>query len=471
MRSCAGGFARSQVLDTILGRLALTPAAILMTAIVYQHPSDLALEKLNTSLAGYLSALSGHSSTKWFFALPGGALAVKPGPDADSLIASLFDHLGKAIGIDSHSASGATYEKLPLKAVMVWSVNSERLNTKFSLVNWENRLYAFVSGDSYPSDEQTEPWTRALNHALRALRTPPTHSWQAVIGYYYDDANPGRSVTAPFTCAGLTFSPAEFDFEESIPQEGSLSAYQIAQWRPFIVCGSIESHSWYAASAALRTQLHLLCALLTIETNHLWKLRQHPHPSAFGDTLRSVNSKLYTRRSRSLPAEAKNPERSVELLNSLWETCQADSEYAGIARAYYEATKMSDHPSFSLVGYVSVIEAVGSKLFSPAMSEKHKCSECGKLKGNSSAQRFRDALSLVLPPDRVKDISERLYKWRSGTAHSGRLYARETTFGIPSMLEGTMLPDESSLYSVRGPGHAQEIARDLLLHALMTPRS
>jgi len=129
-----------------------------------------------------------------------------------------------------------------------------------------------------------------------------------------------------------------------------------------------------------------------------------------------------------------------------------------IARAYYEALRLVDHPSFALVAFVGVIEEVGSKLFQEPLPEN--CASCSRPLSNSAAVRFRKALALVLPPDRVKDVSQRLYKWRSGTAHAGRTHSTEKSFGHPQMSESMLVPNAASLFTIQGPSHAQEIARD-----------
>lgn len=436
-----------------------------MPAIVFHRLSTPAARQLNATLAGYLSTLDAHASTKWFYAAASGPLDVTPGLEADALVARLFERLKDTIGAKGHRSSGSTYEKLPVKAMMVWSAAS-CLATKFSLVNWEGDLYAFVSGDSDGIDQGVEPWVDALGYALSKVNVHPSHAWQALIGMESNvyGTNPGTRVES-FTNAGMSAVPASFEFEEAMPIEASLNTHLLARWQPFVVTGSRFAHSWRAADATVREDLHLLCALLSAQTKRLWRLRQQPQPSAWGE-LSLHNGSATLKRVPRIDAEpATEPTMSVEpQLQQLWRACTEDPACAEIARAYYEAAQMSEHPSFALIGFVGVIEAVGAKLFpSPA---PENCASCGRPKTNSAAKRFRDALSLVLPPGRVKVVSERLYKWRSGTAHAGRLYATETSFGFPKMSESMMVEDKASFFQVRGPHHAHEISRDLLIHLL-----
>lgn len=404
-------------------------------------------------------------ATKWFYAAASGPLDIEPGSEADALVARIFERLKATRGIDGHSSSGGTYEKLPVKAIMVYWV-ADRLSTKFSLVNWEGYIYAFVSGESEHIEQDVQPWLEALEYSLSKVELHPSHAWQALIGMWGDfyGATSGTRM-AGFTVGGMSAVLAGFEFEEQIPMAASLHSHQIAHWQPLVVTGSTVGHSWQAADPAARESLHLLCALLSIQTKRLWKLRHHPHPLELG-TLSIPESSATLKRVACLDAKfSTEPSSSVELqLQHCWQACMEDPQSAEIVRTYYEAIQMSEHPSFALIGFVSVIEAVGAKLFPSVPSES--CVSCGKPRTNSAAKQFRDALSLVLPPDRVKDVSQRLYKWRSGTAHAGRLHAAETLFGMPKMPESVMKENPSLLFLLRGPHHAQEISRDLLVHLL-----
>lgn len=437
-----------------------------MPAIFFHQLGTPAAQQLNSTLAAYLSSLDAHASTKWFYAATSGPLDIIPGPESDALVARVFERLKDTIGVEGHNSSGATYEKLSVRAMMVWSAVSDRLTTKFSLVDWEGDLYAFVSGDSDRIDQGVEPWVDALRYALAKVNVHPVHTWQALIGMGRDvyGASPGSRVVS-FSNAGMSVVPADFEFEEAMPIEASLNAHRFTRWRPFVVTGSTVGHSWHAAEATAHEELHLLCALLSAQTRQRWRLRQHPHPATLGG-LPLPNGSATLKRVPCIDIEPTTESTSTvePELQQLWGACKEDPECADIVRAYYESTQMSEHPSFALIGFVGVIEAVGAKLFpSPA---PENCASCGKPKTNSAAKRFRDALSLVLPHDHIKAVSERLYKWRSGTAHAGRLHATETSFGFPKMSESMMVENKPSLFLVRGPHHAQEIARDLLIRLL-----
>ena len=382
------------------------------------------------------------------------------------MIARIFEHLKELIGVGGYTSAGSTYEKSDLKAMMVWSVGSNEVSTKFSLVNWQNRVYAFISGESDDVDVGIRPWLTALNEALSRRDVHEMHAWQALIGLGRH-IHGGSPSAAPkdFGVAGMSAVCVNFSFEEDVFDPASLISRRRIRWQPFLVSGSSAGHSWQAAETTAREDLHLLCAVLSIHSKRLWRLREQPYPTMWGSLRIPESLSGLTRAPRLVEEQVAQTDYCRDIqLQQLWVTCKEDPEVAAMVRAYYESVQLSDHPSFALIGFVGVIEAVGAKIFPDPPREL--CESCRKPKSSAAAKRFRDALSLVMPPDRVKVVSERLYRWRSGTAHAGRLHAMETSFGLPKMSESMMVENKPTVFQVRGPQHAQEIARDLLIHIL-----
>lgn len=437
-----------------------------MPTLVFHQPCDRQAQDLNDQLAGYLSSLEVHSGTRWYWSVSAHPLDVAPGVEADALVSRVFLHLQESFGISGHQGAGSTYEKLALKAMMVWSVTSDWLTTKLSVVHFKDELFAFVSGTSDGPDKALQPWLDAIQFALATSGDRPTHIWQAVLGMEYANGI-GDVILRPDTRIGdMTLRRAEVAFEETISLRLTLHGSRVVRWQPVLVAGATKGHSWNAAQFEAQEQLHLLCALLSVHTNHVWSLRQIVLPESRGPLVLPQS----TQNLKQVPIETTNTSALCVdecMLEEMWTACQAAPGSATIARAYYEALGLVDHPSFALVGFVGVIEEIGSKLFPDAPQEK--CEGCGRQKGNIAAARFRKALSLVVPEDRVKVVSDRLYKWRSGTAHAGRTYSTETSFGHPQMSESMLVPNAASLFQVRGPSHAREIARDLVVRLLVPP--
>jgi len=165
-----------------------------------------------------------------------------------------------------------------------------------------------------------------------------------------------------------------------------------------------------------------------------------------------------------VPAQASAAIDAVRL-SRMWQRCIDDESVGPPIEAYYQAASLRDsHPSFSLVGFVAAIEEVGKLLVTPPKPER--CPTCGKERTSSSADRFRAALRLVLPENKIKDVSNQLYRWRSGTAHAGRTYAWESSFGRPQMGDSLLVSQPQTMFGVRGTMHADELARELILTLL-----
>ncbi|MDB5779974.1 MAG: hypothetical protein JWP93_2339 [Polaromonas sp.] len=438
-----------------------------MSARIFHQPCDKKMQGLQTQLAEHLAALPAHSDTTWYWAVSAQPLGISPGVEADALIERVFDYLKNSFGITDHQGGGGTYKNLPVKAMIVWSVTSDWLTTKLSLVHCNDGVFAFVSGTfAGPDQALLKPWIDALEFALANAGQDPVHTWQAVLGMEYTNGVRDILIKPEIQIGGITLRKAEVAFEEKIPRASSLQAYRLVRWQPVLVAGSNKVHSWNAAQFEAQEQLHLVCAILSLHTNCVWSVRESVLPVTYG-TLALPQS---TERLKQVPIETLTTSTiSVDesKVAQLWEACQSASGSAAIARAYYEALRLVEHPSFALVAFVGVIEEVGSKLFQAPPQEN--CGSCKRPIGNSAAARFRKALALVLPADHVKDVSERLYKWRSGTAHAGRTHSTEKSFGHPQMSESMLAADAAMLFSAQGPSHAQEIARDLVLHLLLPP--
>lgn len=437
-----------------------------MSALIFHHqPGNKQMQDRNTQLAGYLSGLEVHSETTWYWAVSAQPLDIAPGAEADALVKRVFDYLEKSFGISGCQATGGTYEKVAVKAMMVWSATSDWLTTKLSLVHSNDGLFAFISGIlARPDDALLKPWLEAIQFALANSGKDPAHTWQAVLGMEYANGVRNLTMEAKAQIGGITLRRAEVAFEERIPRASSLQAYSLVRWQPVLVAGSNKGHSWNAAQFEAQEQLHLLCALLSLHTNCVWSVREMACLDSYGPLVLPQS----TERLKQVPIETLTPPTiSVDesKVAQMWEACQTAPDLATIARAYYEALRLVEHPSFALVAFVGVIEEVGSKLFPDTSQEK--CASCSRPIRNSAAEKFRKALALVLPADRVKDVSQRLYKWRSGTAHAGRTYSTEKSFGHPQMSESMLVTNAAALFALQGPLHAQEIARDMILLLLV----
>jgi hypothetical protein len=84
---------------------------------------------------------------------------------------------------------------------------------------------------------------------------------------------------------------------------------------------------------------------------------------------------------------------------------------------------MEEHPSLSLVCFVSAIEGVGATL-----EDLKECEHCGSRTG--AQKRFRKALKTALTHREIKALKTmEIYDLRSQTAHAGILHGEEMHMG------------------------------------------
>lgn len=425
-------------------------------------------------LVGYLLNLSEHElpdkPTVWFTPISCEALNIDPETEADALVANIFKFLQKNFGAGGQHGQSMTFEKMPLKAIAVYCVDESIVKSKLSLVYYEESLYAFVSAsDGIPDETTMYPWIGALAFAVAQLSSgPPFHEWWAVVGLA-DPCNGRRPCLeeGKIRIGPLILENADFIYEES-RATGSLGAYRIFHWIPMLVKGSSSGHNWEAAEFTALQELHRLCALLTLETNCHWSLKHSPLPLARGnpdlpkETRTGLRQKAISELAVSQPL---GPVIDTSRLERIWKRCANDPSLAAPLEAYYQAVSLrTSHPSFALVAFVGAIEEIGKLLVEAPTPER--CPTCNKERTSGSTEVFRRALGLVLPEEKVRPVSRNLYKWRSGTAHAGRTFEWEKTFGRVERGDSMLVTATQSMFMARGPMHADELTRALLLRLL-----
>lgn len=446
------------------------------TAKVFNLPSEPKMREKILLLASYLLELKDSSSngkpTIWLYPMRWEPLDIDPAAEADALVARVFKFLSDSYGVDDHRGQALTFEKMPLKSMAAYAAGDTKLPSRLGLVYYESSLFAFVLGtEGLPVDNNIRPWIEALDYAEREKSIGhPSHAWCAAIG----PTSREHCQTPSFdniriTLGDLTLQSCNFSYEERRPRS-SLSSWSSYRWVPVLLQGASRGQHWRSAEFDALRQVHRLCAVLSVETGVHWSLKESPRPAEWGSiqfpasTPLGLEKKDLATEDPSVPAQPSTAIDAVRL-NRMWQLCIADDSVGPPIEAYYQAASLRDsHPSFALVGFVAAIEEVGKLLVAAPKSDR--CLTCGKEKTSSSADRFRAALRLVLPEDKIKDVSSQLYRWRSGTAHAGRTYAWESSFGRPQMSDSLLINQSQSLFGVRGTMHADELARDLILTLL-----
>jgi hypothetical protein len=446
------------------------------TAQVFNLPTDPRKREQVLLLASYVLELKGHSPedkhATWLCPVRWEPLDVDPAVEADALVTNVFKFLSDTYGVSGHRGQSLTFEKMPLKAMAAYDTADGKLATRLGLVYYESSLFAFVMGtEGSPDNENLKPWFEAVEYAERVKSIGhPTHAWLAAIG-------PSRreQVQTPsfddirLDLGEISLQSCGFSYEERRALS-SLRSWSTYRWVPLAVHGSSRGHHWQSAEFNALKQVHRLCAVLTVETGVHWALKESPRPAEWGplhfpeSTPLGLEKKVIASEEPGIPAHSREAIDAVRLTR-MWKQSLNDESVGAPIEAYYQAASLREsHPSFSLVGFVAAIEEVGKLLIAKPKGEQ--CPTCGKERISSSAERFRAALRLVLPEDKVRDVSSQLYRWRSGTAHSGRTYSWENSFGRQQMGDSLLVSQPQSLFGVRGTMRADELARDLIIKLL-----
>jgi hypothetical protein len=397
-------------------------------------------------------------------------LDVDPISETHGLISNILKFLQEKLGINGQQrVNSQTYEKHRVKSMASLSSTEASCNSKIGLICYDESLYAFIYGShGVPDDASVLPWIAAVNFAIQEKNKGlPLHEWRAVIGQTSASNRLNQSLGNDHLIIGnLDLKSCKFSYEERI-SGSDMYSWSLFRWVPIVIRGCSLGHNWRAAEFLALKQVHRLCSLLSLETGHHWTLKDSPRPSAWGDadfpdeTPLGLKKHVFESEELFNTVSTKNPINTARLAR-MWKKCEEQSDLIAPVEAYYQAGSLRDsHPSLALVGFVGAIEEVGKLLIKTDKPEK--CPGCGKDKTGSSTKRFREALRLVLPDEKVNPVSNALYKWRSGTAHAGRTYSWESTFGRPETSIGHTVSPPELLFNVRGITYADELARDLLL--------
>jgi hypothetical protein len=445
------------------------------TAQVFNLPSDQQMREQLLLLASYLLELKNHSPeerpTTWLSPVRWEPLDIDPAREADALVANVFKFLSEQYGVGGHRGQALTFEKMPLKSMAAYAATGGNLTSRLGLVYYDKSLFAFIVGtEGLPAESNTRPWVEAVAFAEREKSLGhPSHPWYAAIGPTGRvDRQAPTFHNVRLTLGDLTLRSCNFSYEERRPFL-SLSSWSPYRWVPMELEGSSRGQHWRSAEFDALRQVHRLCAILSVETGVHWSLKEPPRPKEWGPLQFPDTTPLGLEKKELATDDPSVSQASATIdaarLNRIWQRCMADDAVGPPIEAYYQAASLRDsHPSFALVGFVAAIEEVGKLLVATTTADR--CPTCGKERTSSSLDRFRAALRLVLPEERIKDVSNQLYGWRSGTAHAGRTYSWESSFGRPQMGDSLLVSQPQALFSVRGTMRADELSRELILTLL-----
>ncbi len=402
--------------------------------------------------------------TKWASWPWENPLDVDPQVESEPWLHHVFSYLSENVGIGHREGRGRRYAGIELKSINTFTPKDDRFSSELSLVHYGNKLYAFVSGKGENApDDQIHIWRTALQYATERLSEEhPTFSWWALVG---PQTNGGQ-----IGCLGVEFGIGplrlrEMDWACYQKESVGFSGLVKRRWLPVLVEGVCRGYSWDSASLDAHRDLRKLCSLLSLETDWFWRLCgdaniEGTRPLARPSSPMGLIEPCPWEDEKELRSRKVNID--IDRMVGAWERVNSDTRVQTAIDAFYEGMSLKDsHPSFALVAFASAIESMGRLLFEEEIPQR--CEACGKNKVNPSRQLFRKAIELVERPDRAKRMTERIYGWRSGTAHSGHTFGFEDTFGRRSYTCWNLEERPEDDFFVRGVYSGQQAARSLLL--------
>ena len=415
------------------------------------------------TIRGLAFSVKGHRNTKWVWSPWNNPLDVNPDSESEPWLHHLFEYIHKKVGVDRREVHGLVFNGPDLKSIHIITP-SDSLISELTLVRYRDGLYVFISGKQEPpADDQILPWTAAIDYATTTLSIQhPSFNWWATIGPK-TNGNQLCSLGVKVEVGPLRLKELEWACYEREPA-GLLSQHK-RLWLPVLVEGVSHGYSWASASMDAHRSLRRLCALLSLETEWYWRLYDDAKMGGSERLLRpTAPMGLIEACTSEQEKELRSRKVNIDTVRMIaaWEHIESDSRVETAVHAFYEGAALrEDHPSFALVAYASAIESVGKILFEEESPET--CKVCGKTKFNPSRQLFKKALELVEPADRAQRMTKKVYGWRSGTAHSGRTYGFESTFGRRLYGDNSLDERPEDDFYMRGVYSGHQAARSLLL--------
>ncbi|MFF0832657.1 hypothetical protein ACFYWF_06710 [Streptomyces sp. NPDC003344] len=282
----------------------------------------------------------------------------------------------------------------------------------------EKPQFFLIGNSGALNQEDLSLWVDLTNRAkVNVGRVRQHFKWMAVIGQV-----PGLipsdviRLNASSKVSSLRIIPSGKRLNEVRPHPGSISQWQPSAFNPIIVRGKSEGHDWWAAQKTAAVDLNKLAGILSVAWGSRIGIRELPFPLELGqlaipDTIPWISDAVVRRQHD----HASEHDRAVSLPDWMQEGWQAVGKSGKVHAAlsmYMEGERLqSEHPSLSLVAFVSAIEAIALDLFRIEKSEE-------------IAATFRETLKLAVGSERAEKVSF-AYTRRSRTVHAGRLHGNE----------------------------------------------
>ncbi len=285
----------------------------------------------------------------------------------------------------------------------------------------------YIEASELPNSEHDlEPWLTALDTAVKRLaEDEPEFNWWAAIGSREAMISDVPKVVESATLGNITIESAKNPYTEGLDglENPHMSGANIVSSFPLVVRGRSRGYNWDAALDRATRDLNTICALLSVELDCHWRIRSQPH--------------IDEGRAIELPSWGyglSDSEHHIPVLGSMREVRipswferafalvgEDEILYAAIHSHREGLALVDEHPSLSLICFISAIEGIGAKF-----EDLQKCEYCNSHTG--AGRRFRKALKTVYSNKQMKDLVT-AYELRSQTAHAGILHGNETHMG------------------------------------------
>lgn len=369
---------------------------------------------------------------EWVEPLPDNNVVSVQGVGGDELIHRIFEIARVRFDFGYSGNSRVIQVENEDRRIDEWKFNTPdgAELSRLWVLNDVSSLRLFVAGvGDVGTDGGIPCWQACVNGAVEAMGKRSDVPWVAIVCESPQRmmVSAGQQLSRAVKFGDLAFAPLTHGVAEQATMNMSPIGLHISEffhW-PITVRGSTACFDWDTDGAPKAMErLRLIVALLTLEWDSYWQLREGPRDPeiTFADFRSPLMGNSWQPLSEgspfsgapiSIPRWILDAERAAGNAVTLQRALLMHHEGMGLRR---------EHPSMALVAFFAVIEAIAQITKKPT-----KCPECGS--HTSSAERFRVAVSEVLPEQHAEVLHRAYGPKRSYTVHQARLHGTESQFG------------------------------------------
>jgi hypothetical protein len=206
-----------------------------------------------------------------------------------------------------------------------------------------------------------------------------------------------------------------------------VSTFSPQRWWPAEVAGRHQGYDWASAGMQAAFELRQLCALLSVASGGCWVIREGIQVGPLCKAILPVARRpVWVAEIPGIDWDEKVSPNVAwvppDWLDPAWDQMRQRQWLAHAVVAHHEGlTAQLEHPSLSLVSFISSIEAVSNRLFI-----EERCTTCDAYRYVKA--RFTATLRLVVSDEDAESLGA-AYNSRSVTVHRGRLHGSDIAPG------------------------------------------